>query len=143
MRGSITGLSLDSSLSDLALKFNVALEAIALQTRHILDEMIAHGHEIKGIYMSGGQAKNRPLMQLLADVCKIPVILPEDGGAAVVLGAAMLGRFAHEVRDDMLESAGESKGGNLSAFGSQDEVERESGRVGGRLWDIMVRLGCT
>jgi ribulose kinase len=138
MRGSITGLSLDSSLSDLALKFNVTLEAIALQTRHILDEMIAHGHEIKGIYMSGGQAKNGPLMQLLADVCKIPVVLPKDGGAAVVLGATMLGRFAHEVRDDMLASAGQDKGEDLPTLASQEEVDQESGRVGERLWDIMV-----
>jgi len=53
MRGSIVGLALDSSLSDLALKFSVTLEAIALQTRHILDEMNGKGHQIKSIYMSG------------------------------------------------------------------------------------------
>lgn len=53
MRGSITGLSLDSSLADLALRFNVTLEAIALQTRQIVDQMNSHGHNIKSIYMSG------------------------------------------------------------------------------------------
>ncbi|KAF8576224.1 Pentulose kinase [Ramaria rubella] len=97
MTGSISGLTLDDSMSDLAKKFNVTLEAIALQTRHILDEMDAHGHEIRGIYMSGSQAKNIALMQLIANICSVPVILPHSPSAAVVLGAAMLGRFAAEV----------------------------------------------
>lgn len=49
--------------------------------------------------MSGGQAKNLPLMSLFANTCKIPVILPANSGAAVVLGAAMLGRFAAEFKE--------------------------------------------
>jgi len=36
------------------------------------------------------------LMQLFADTCRMPVVLPQSSGAAVVLGAAMLGRFAVE-----------------------------------------------
>ncbi len=133
MRGSIVGLSLDSSLADLALKFNVTLEAIALQTRHILEEMRKHGHEIQSIYMSGGQAKNGPLMQLFANVCQLPVVIPPHPGAAVVLGAAMLGRFAHNVTDD-LERRGVAEG-----LRTQADVDKESERVGERLWDIMVR----
>lgn len=132
MRGSIVGLSLDSSLTDLALKFNVTLEAIALQTRHILDEMRRHGHEINGIYMSGGQARNEPLMQLLANVCQIPVILPPNAGAAVVLGAAMLGRFAHNVTEDL------GHRGVTQGLRTQSDVDEESERVGERLWSIMV-----
>ncbi|KAJ3536076.1 hypothetical protein NM688_g6884 [Phlebia brevispora] len=100
MRGSIVGLELDDGLSDLARKFNVTLEAIALQTRHIVDEMNAKGHSIESIYMSGGQAKNIPLMQLFANTCNMPVVLPKSSGAAVVLGAAMLGRFAAELEPD-------------------------------------------
>ena len=90
----------DDGLSDLARKYNVTLEAIALQTRHIVDEMNAKGHEIQSIYMSGGQAKNHTLMQLIANACKMPVVLPKSSGAAVVLGAAMLGRFAAELKPD-------------------------------------------
>jgi ribulose kinase len=135
MRGSIVGLSLDSSISDLALKFNVTLESIALQTRHILDEMRSHGHEIDGIYISGGQAKNQPLMQLLADVCKIPVILPNNSSAAVVLGAAMLGKFAKEMTDDLASR------GQFTCLQTQVDVDNESQRVGERLWDIMVSRG--
>ncbi|CCA71253.1 related to ribitol kinase [Serendipita indica DSM 11827] len=134
MRGSIVGLSLDSSLGDLARKFNVTLEAIALQTRHILDEMQAHGHHIEGIYISGGQAKNAPLVQLLADVCNTPIILPNNHAAAVVLGAAMLGRFAHEMAEDLtLRDKGQG-------FQTQQEVDEESQRIGSRLWDIMAEM---
>ncbi|THH01759.1 hypothetical protein EW026_g1009 [Hermanssonia centrifuga] len=97
MRGSIVGLALDDGLGDLARKFNLTMEAIALQTRHIVDEMNAKGHTIRSIYMSGGQAKNIALMQLFADTCNMPVVLPKSSGAAVVLGAAMLGRFAAEL----------------------------------------------
>lgn len=54
------------------------------------------GHEINSFYLSGGQARNATLMQLFADVCGVPVILPASYSEAVVLGAAMLGRIAAE-----------------------------------------------
>ena len=121
----LTGLFLtvnfvqDSGLHDLARKYNVTIEAIALQTRHIVDEMNGKGHKIDSIYMSGGQAKNIPMMQLFADTCGMPVVLPFDHAGAVVLGAAMLGRFASEAQ---------GKG----AMG-----EKEQGEA---LWKIMVRV---
>ncbi|TFK85067.1 Pentulose kinase [Polyporus arcularius HHB13444] len=120
MTGSIVGLQLDSGLHDLARKFNVTLEAIALQTRHIVDQMNAKGHSIRSIYMSGGQAKNAPLMQLFANTCNMPVVLPQNSGAAVVLGAAMLGRFAGEAQGDAKKLAIENRGEAL--------------------WDIMVEM---
>lgn len=122
MRGSIVGLNLDMSLSDLACKFNVTLEAIALQTRHIVDEMNAHGHEITALYLSGSQAKNMALMALLANCCGIEVVIPENPGGAVVLGAAMLGRMAAEVAES-----------GLHVHGKMDEKAQAE-----RLWNIMV-----
>lgn len=110
----------DSNLGDLARKFNVTLEAIALQTRHIVDQMNDKGHAIRSIYMSGGQAKNTMLMQLFANTCSMPVVLPQSSGAAVVLGAAMLGRFAAEAQG--------------KALGKDQR--------GQALWEIMVRVVC-
>ncbi|KAI5122182.1 hypothetical protein M0805_007079 [Coniferiporia weirii] len=98
MRGSIMGLTLDSSLQDLAHKFQLTLEAIALQTRHIVDTMNRSGHAITSLYMSGGQAKNVKLMQLFADVMNMPVVLPESTADAVSRGSAMLARFAVETQ---------------------------------------------
>lgn len=67
-------------------------------------------------------------MQLFADTCSIPVILPFSSGAAVVIGAAMLGRFAAEVvqqENKILET--------------QSDVEKASDVHRERLWNIMVR----
>ena len=127
MRGSIVGLKLDSGLGDLALKFNVTLEAIALQTRHIIETMNARGHTVKSIFMSGGQAANAKLMQLFADVCGVPVVLPQSHSAAVVLGAAMLGRFAAEVSTKEPHS-------------TQKAAEEASEKTKEDLWKIMVEM---
>ena len=71
--------------------------------------------------MSGGQAVNGGMMvQLMADACGVPVVLPDRdlGPSPVVLGAAMLGRYAAEMTE---------------AGGRNDER-------GERLWQIMVRV---
>lgn len=130
MRGMFTGLELSDSLNDLARKFNVTLEAIALQTKHIVDEMNSRGHQINSIYMSGSQAKNGPLMRLLATVLDMPVVIPPQPSAAVVLGAAMLGRFAHEL----------SIGLNGEPIGTQQAAEALGKKDGRKLWDIMVEM---
>ncbi|KIY67282.1 Pentulose kinase [Cylindrobasidium torrendii FP15055 ss-10] len=119
MRGSLVGITLDSGVHDLARKYNVTIESIALQTRHIVEDMNQAGHKITAIYMSGGQAKNIPMMQLFADTCGMPVVLPFDHAGAVVLGSAMLGRLASE------------------AQGKGVLGEKEQGEL---LWKIMVEM---
>ncbi|KAJ7725096.1 FGGY family of carbohydrate kinase [Mycena metata] len=123
MRGSLVGLTLDATLPDLARKYYLTLESIALQTRHIIDSLNAAGHSVWEIYISGGQATNGVLMRLFADVCGMGVVVPRKGehAGAVVRGAAMLGRFA-------AEAAG--KGG--AGMG-----EKEQGEA---LWRIMVEM---
>jgi ribulose kinase len=150
MRGSIVGLDLvrpspspthklifthtqqqATGLPDLARKYHVTLEALALQTRHIIDALNTGdgqtGHSVRVIHVSGGQARNGVLMRLLADVCNMPVVVPGLGAGAdagaVVVGAAMLGRFAAEV------AAAAAASGTELAPASQGE----------RLWEIMVR----
>ncbi len=73
--------------------------------------------------MSGGQARNRALMQLFADVCGMPVFLPASVPDAVSRGAAMLGRFAAEA-------------GPMRSSRADDEI-------GEALWDIMVNYQVT
>lgn len=94
------------------------MEAIALQTKHIVEEMNSKGHEIRTIFVSGGQSKNVALMQLVANTCNMPVVVPHSSSTAVVTGAAMLGRFAAEANREGKE------------------------RDGKELWDIMVRSSC-
>lgn len=68
-------------------------------------------------------------MQLIADVCNIPVQLPYSSSASVVLGSAMLGAVA--------ASREEREQGVID---NQDEAERRSYAMKDRLWEIMVRL---
>jgi FGGY-family pentulose kinase len=99
MRGAVVGLSLDSSIDDLALQYYAAMEFIAQQTRHIIDTLNQAGHKITSIFMSGGQCKNALLMSLIANATGLPVSIPRYIQDAVVLGAAMLGAKAASVNE--------------------------------------------
>ncbi|KAJ6262858.1 putative sugar kinase [Drechslerella dactyloides] len=94
MRGAIVGLSMDTSVNDLALQYYAAMEFIAQQTRHIISAMNASGHNITTIFMSGGQCRNPILMALVANATRLPVVIPRYVDAAVVLGSAMMGAKA-------------------------------------------------
>ncbi|KAI0096533.1 Pentulose kinase [Daldinia grandis] len=94
MKGSVIGLSPDSSVDGLALYYYATMEFIALQTRQIIEAMNKAGHNIQTIFMSGSQCQNDMLMDLIATVCNMPVLIPRYVHAAVVHGAAMLGAKA-------------------------------------------------
>ncbi|KAF8898113.1 FGGY family of carbohydrate kinase [Gymnopilus junonius] len=128
MRGSVIGLELDNSLTSLCKQYHATLLAIALQTRHIIDTLNGSGHQVTSIFMSGGQARNTLLMQLFADVCCMPVVLPANSDQAVGLGAAMLGRLA-------------------DAFGGRRMLEGEGGASGDVVEmtppGMMIKPSCT
>jgi len=42
------------------------MEAIGHQTKHIIDSLNEAGHQIKSIFMSGGQCKNKLLIQTIS-----------------------------------------------------------------------------
>ncbi|GAK63718.1 pentulose kinase [Moesziomyces antarcticus] len=141
MRGMITGLKLDRSLTDLAVRYYATLEAIALQTRHIVSEMNAKGHKIDAIYMSGGHVKNAVFMQLIADVCGMPVQLPFSSSASVVAGSAILGRFAADVQDPKATNASGTYAPKVATtITDQKSAETASYEHKDHLWDLMVRM---
>ena len=57
------------------------------------------------------------LMEIFANTCEVPVVLPYSHSLAVVLGAAMLGRFADEASITKM---------------------LDDGQIGETLWKIMV-----
>ena len=79
------------------------MEAIGHQTKHIIDCLNEAGHAIKSIFMSGGQCKNKLLIQTISkspyplgkcaenSCSQLPVVVPYYIEAAVCLGAALLG----------------------------------------------------
>ncbi|CCE61996.1 hypothetical protein TPHA_0B03240 [Tetrapisispora phaffii CBS 4417] len=97
MSGMIIGQTMDSSINDLAIKYLAACEFIALQTRHIIDTLVTHGHGITAIYMSGGHCKNKLLMELISNCCVLPLVLSKYIDSSVVFGAAILGSVAAKI----------------------------------------------
>ena len=66
LRGVIFGLTLDVDLDSLAIHYYAAMEALGHQTKHIIDSLNEAGHQIKSIFMSGGQCKNKLLTQTIS-----------------------------------------------------------------------------
>jgi hypothetical protein len=48
------------------------MEAIGHQTKHIIDSLNDAGHQIKSIFMSGGQCKNKLLIQTISKCSPLP-----------------------------------------------------------------------
>ena len=89
-RGLVTGLTLGTRREHLA---RAALEAIAFQTRDVLDAMRASGLELGVLRADGGATANRFLMQFQADIARMPVELPAER-ETTALGAAALAGLA-------------------------------------------------
>ena len=93
LRGMVCGLRLSDSADSLALLYYATVQALAHGTRHILDTMNAHGHHIRTLVATGGDAKNPVFLSEHADVTGCRIVLPREA-EAVLLGAAMLGAVA-------------------------------------------------
>ncbi len=89
-RGLIAGITQGTTRAHLA---RAALEAIAFQTRDVLDAM---GIELDVLRADGGASANGFLMQLQADVARVPVEVPADA-ETTALGAAALAGLGAEI----------------------------------------------
>ncbi len=95
LTGTMTGLKLSKTLDDMALHYLATIQAVALGTRHIIEEMNSSGYEIDTIMACGGGTKNPVFMQVHANATGCAMLLPEES-EAVLLGSAMLGSVAAE-----------------------------------------------
>jgi glycerol kinase len=99
-RGTILGLTRGSTAAHIA---RATLEAIAFQTRDVIDAMMADSKiPLTSLRVDGGAARNDLLMQFQADVLGVPVIRPTVAettslGAAYAAGLAV--GFWSEVED--------------------------------------------
>lgn len=84
-RGAFWGLSLGHDVGHL---LRAVYEATAYGTRHILDDMIAHGFSPHEMVACGGGSRSRLWLQLHADICGQPIALTAQPDATA-LGAAM------------------------------------------------------
>ena len=89
-RGAIVGLTRDSSAAHIV---RAGLEAIAYQTRDLLDALVADGApKPTTLAVDGGVTANAWAMQFLADICATPVERPAFQ-EVTALGAARLAAF--------------------------------------------------
>ena len=86
VRGVVTGLTLASNTSDLV---TATVQAVAYQTRDLLDAMAADGVSVTALRVDGGMVVNSWLCQFLADILGVQVQRPEVV-ETTALGAALL-----------------------------------------------------
>lgn len=91
-RGGIFGLTQDSGKAHLV---RAALEAMAYQTREVLDSMQQEAHlALEALRVDGGVTRSSFLVQFLADMLNVPVVRMDDGeltakGAGYLAGLAV------------------------------------------------------
>ena len=115
LTGSMSGLTMNSTLEDMALQYLATIQSIALGTRHIIDEMNAAGYEIDTIMACGGGTKNPVFIQEHANATGCRVLLSEES-EAVLLGSAMLGSVAAGYYQDIPEAMKEMSRIGKSVF---------------------------
>lgn len=93
LRGSVVGLTLSSTIDDLAIQYLATIQAIAYGTRHIIEEMDKTGYDIDQISATGGGTKNDLFLKQHADICGCNIMLPKES-EAVLLGSAVLAAVA-------------------------------------------------
>jgi glycerol kinase len=101
-RGTIVGISRGTTAAHLA---RATLEAIAFQTRDVVDAMVQDAAvELRELRVDGGAAANDLLMQIQADTLGVPVVRPSNV-ETTALGAAYLAGLGAGLWRDQAELA--------------------------------------
>jgi FGGY-family pentulose kinase len=95
MTGSVCGLSLDHSVDNLAVMYLATLQALAYQTKHIVDVLSGR---FRILVLIGGLGRNQAYAQTMSDVCRLPVLLTDSANAVVLFGAAIAGASNYYVK---------------------------------------------
>ena len=96
-RGAIYGLTRDTGIAEIV---RAALEAVAFQTRDLLEAMRGDGAAPTTLRVDGGMTANDWAMQALADLLGMPVERPTNLESTAV-GAAMLAGLQHGIFSDL------------------------------------------
>ena len=129
-RGTISGITRATTAAHLV---RAGLEAVAYQTRDLLDAFEADGVEIRELRVDGGMVANDWLMQFLADVCARPVVRPHYR-EMTALGAAALAAMQLGWMDAAAWQAREVKG---VRFEPQMDEEQRAALLKG--WSAALR----
>jgi FGGY-family pentulose kinase len=131
LRGMISGLKLTDSVDALALVYLATVQAIALGTRHIVEEMNRGGYRIRTLIACGGDTKNPVFIREHADATGCRVVLPREP-EAVLLGSAMMGAVAAGDRTSMIDA--------MSAMSAADRIIEPTGGDAAAYFDAKYRV---
>jgi len=105
MRGGIIGLGMGRGLHDLARLYLATVQALAYQTKAIVDALGYDAPPISAVIACGGLSKNTLYVTTHADVLGLPIHTPVQE-EAVLLGAAILGASAGGAHASVEEAMG-------------------------------------
>jgi len=100
-RGTLWGLTLSHGPGHV---FRSIYEATAFGTRHILEDLEAHGFAVGRLFAGGGGARSRLWLQIHADVLGRPINLPRDAEACA-LGSSLVAAVHSGHYADLAEAA--------------------------------------
>lgn len=109
LKGAITGLTLGSDAPRI---FKALVEATAFGSRMINERFISEGEQIDGVIAVGGVAKKNPfVMQIVADVCNMPIKVAKSDQTCA-LGSAMAASVVAGIHKNV-RTAQEAMGGGF------------------------------
>ncbi|MGP5327692.1 FGGY family pentulose kinase [Vreelandella titanicae] len=103
IRGSITGLTLDTPRESFIKVYWAAATSLVYGTRAIIERMNSHGYAIDTLHLSGGHGRSALLRKLYADGTGCRVVLA-DAPEPVLLGVAVAA-LAAQANGEMLSVA--------------------------------------
>ena len=103
-RGTIHGLTIDSSFDSLARLYYASAVGVALGTRHIVEALNANGYDIRYLHLAGGHVANPLLVELYADATGCTVELPDEEDS-VLLGTAAVAAAASGLHESLVAAA--------------------------------------
>jgi L-ribulokinase len=112
LKGAVTGLNLGS---DAVKVYRALVEATCFGAKKIVDRFVEQGIPVKGLIGLGGVAKKSPfIMQMMADVCNMPIKIHKSEQTCA-LGAAMFAATASGIYSKVEEA--------MQAMGQGFDVE--------------------
>ncbi len=121
LKGALAGLNLGS---DAVKVYRAIVEATCFGAKKIVDRFIEEGIPVKGLIGLGGVAKKSPfIMQMMADVCNMPIKIHKSEQTCA-LGAAMFAATASGVYEKV-EDAMQAMGQGFDAVYTPDSLRVE------------------
>jgi FGGY-family pentulose kinase len=103
VRALAMGLGQDTSRRAFLEQYYATARGLALQARHIVEHLNAHGYAIERVALAGGHLKNPLLVRLYRDALGARAVL-SDTPEPVLLGTAMVAAVAAGLSADLFEA---------------------------------------